>query len=64
MFLQNRMNPAATADPTQKTMMTWMPVIFTFMFLKTPAGLVLYWLTSSIISASLQMGLRRHFESA
>jgi YidC/Oxa1 family membrane protein insertase len=64
MFLQNRMNPAATADPTQKTMMMWMPVIFTFMFLNTPSGLVLYWLTSSIISTSLQMGLRKRFEAA
>ena len=64
MFAQNRLNPAATNDPTQKTMMTWMPVIFTVMFLKTPAGLVLYWLTSSIISSALQMGLRRQFEAA
>jgi len=64
MFLQNRMNPAATADPTQKTMMTWMPVIFTFMFLSTPAGLVLYWLTSSILSAGIQMALRSRFEPA
>jgi YidC/Oxa1 family membrane protein insertase len=64
MFLQNRMNPAAPSDPTQKTMMTWMPVIFTFFFLSTPAGLVLYWLTSSIISAGIQLALRPHFEKA
>ncbi|HAM36002.1 MAG TPA: hypothetical protein DEB40_11100 [Elusimicrobia bacterium] len=64
MFLQNRMNPAATTDPTQKTMMTWMPVIFTFMFLSTPAGLVLYWLTSSIISAGIQVALKRKFEQS
>ena len=64
MFLQNRMNPAATADPTQKTMMTWMPIIFTFMFLKSPSGLVLYWLTSSILSAAIQMALRSRLEKA
>ena len=64
MWLQNRLNPATASDPTQKAMMNWMPVIFTVMFMNSPAGLVLYWLTSSIISASLQMGLRRHFEQA
>jgi YidC/Oxa1 family membrane protein insertase len=64
MFLQNRMNPAATSDPTQKTMMTWMPVIFTFIFISTPAGLVLYWLTSSIISAGIQLALKDHFAQA
>ena len=64
MWLQNRLNPATASDPTQKAMMNWMPVIFTVMFMNTPSGLVLYWLTSSIISASLQMGLRRHFEQA
>jgi YidC/Oxa1 family membrane protein insertase len=64
MWVQNRLNPATASDPTQKAMMNWMPVIFTVMFMNTPAGLVLYWLTSSMISASLQMGLRRHFEQA
>jgi YidC/Oxa1 family membrane protein insertase len=64
MWVQNRLNPATSSDPTQKAMMNWMPVIFTVMFMNTPAGLVLYWLTSSMISASLQMGLRRHFEQA
>jgi len=64
MWLQNRFNPATASDPTQKAMMNWMPVIFTVMFMNTPAGLVLYWLTSSMISASLQMALRRHFEQA
>ena len=64
MWVQNRLNPATVSDPSQKMMMNWMPVIFTVMFMNTPSGLVLYWLTSSIISASLQMGMRRHFEQA
>ena len=29
-----------------------MPVIFTFMFLNFPAGLVLYWLTNSVLGSS------------
>ncbi len=64
MFLQNRMNPAATSDPTQKTMMTFMPIIFTVMFLSSPSGLVLYWLTSSILSAAIQMALKNRLEKA
>lgn len=57
MFVQNKMNPP-TADPTQAKMMTWMPVIFTFMFLNFPSGLVLYWLTSSVLSFIQQMALK------
>lgn len=46
MFLQQHMNPQ-TSDPAQAAMMKWMPVIFTFMFLTFPSGLVLYWLINS-----------------
>ena len=49
MFFQQRMT-AVTSDPTQKKMMYIMPVVFTFMFWSFPSGLVIYWLTNSIIS--------------
>jgi YidC/Oxa1 family membrane protein insertase len=42
MFLQMKMQPEP-ADPTQKMMFTYMPVIFTFMFGSFPAGLVIYY---------------------
>ena len=42
MFLQMKMNPEP-ADPVQKTMFAWMPVIFTFMLGSFPVGLVIYW---------------------
>ena len=42
MFIQMKMNPEP-ADPVQKTMFAWMPVIFTFMLGSFPAGLVIYW---------------------
>jgi YidC/Oxa1 family membrane protein insertase len=42
MFFQMKMNPEP-ADPVQKTMFSWMPVIFTFMLGTFPAGLVIYW---------------------
>lgn len=62
MWLQNKLNPQ-TADPTQQQMMTWMPIIFTFMFLRFPAGLVLYWLTNSAANAAVQLAFRKKFES-
>jgi YidC/Oxa1 family membrane protein insertase len=49
MFFQQRMI-TATSDPAQKKIMYIMPVIFTFMFWSFPSGLVLYWLTNSLIS--------------
>jgi YidC/Oxa1 family membrane protein insertase len=60
MFVQTRMNPAAVADPTSAAMMKWQPVLFTFMFLNFPAGLVLYWTTNSMLSALQQILLRKH----
>jgi YidC/Oxa1 family membrane protein insertase len=49
MFFQQRMT-MAVSDPMQKRMMYLMPVIFTFMFWSFPSGLVIYWITNSIIS--------------
>ena len=57
MFLQSKLNPPA-GDPAQQQMMMFMPLIFTFMFLKFPAGLVLYWLTNSLVSTLLQLAMR------
>jgi len=49
MFFQQKMT-AATSDPTQRRIMYIMPIVFTFMFWTFPSGLVLYWLTNSVIS--------------
>ena len=59
MYVQNQLNPAATADPTQANMMKFMPLIFGFMFANFPAGLVLYWLTNSLLSTVQQLALRK-----
>ena len=53
MFLQSKMNPAP-ADPMQAKIMMFLPVIFTFMFLSFPAGLVLYWLLNNVLSIAQQ----------
>jgi len=49
MFFQQKMT-TATTDPTQRKMIYIMPIVFTFMFWSFPSGLVIYWLTSSVIS--------------
>ncbi|MBF0417118.1 MAG: membrane protein insertase YidC [Magnetococcales bacterium] len=53
MFIQTKMNPAP-ADPVQAKVMLFLPVVFTFMFLSFPAGLVLYWLVNNVLSISQQ----------
>lgn len=53
MFLQQLITPAA-GDPTQRKIMMLMPVVFTFMFLNFPSGLVVYWLVNNVISIAQQ----------
>ncbi|MBF0145273.1 MAG: membrane protein insertase YidC [Magnetococcales bacterium] len=49
MYLQSRLNPTP-ADPIQAKIMSFLPVIFTFLFLTFPSGLVLYWLVNNVLS--------------
>ena len=47
MVWQQRITPS-TADPTQQKVMMFMPIMFTFMFLWAPSGLVIYWFVSNL----------------
>jgi len=52
-YLSQRMATMPTEDPQQQAMMrsmAFMPLMYLFFFLNTPAGLVLYWLTSNVFS--------------
>ncbi len=53
MFFQMKMNPEP-ADPVQKTMFAWMPVIFTFMLGSFPSGLVIYWTWNNTLTVIQQ----------
>lgn len=64
MFIQQRITAPVGSDPTQTAMLKWMPVIFTFVFINFPAGLVLYWLTNSIISLGIQLYMKRKMAKA
>jgi YidC/Oxa1 family membrane protein insertase len=46
-FVQTRMTPS-TADPAQQKVMMFMPLLFMFMFIWAPSGLVLYWTVSNL----------------
>lgn len=54
MFITQKMTPT-TGDPTQAKMMLAMPIVFTFMFLKFPLGLVIYWLVNNILQIFQQL---------
>lgn len=58
MFVQQWLTPAQ-GDPTQQRMMMFMPLIFTFMFMNMPAGLVLYWLVNNILTIAQQWMMMR-----
>ena len=54
MVVQQRLTPSQ-ADPMQQRIMMFMPVMFTFMFLWAPSGLVIYWLTSNLLGIGQQL---------
>lgn len=53
MFFQSKLNPTP-ADPIQAKIMMFLPLVFTFMFMTFPAGLVLYWLLNNVLSIAQQ----------
>jgi YidC/Oxa1 family membrane protein insertase len=58
MVIQQKMTPTA-ADPTQAKMFMLMPVMFTFLFLNFPSGLVIYWLINNVLSIAHQYYLNK-----
>ena len=61
MFVQQKMTPVM-GDPRQAKMMLFMPVVFTFMFLNLPSGLVLYWTLSNVLQIAQQKYMERSVE--
>ena len=58
MFLQQKMTPTP-GDPAQAKMMMLLPVVFTFLFINFPSGLVLYWLVNNLLSIAQQYRINR-----
>jgi YidC/Oxa1 family membrane protein insertase len=58
MIWQQKMTPSM-GDPTQAKIMMFMPLIFIFILLNMPSGLVLYWLVNNILSIFQQKLINR-----
>ena len=59
MWFQQKLNPAPP-DPTQAKVMAILPVMFTGMFAWFPSGLVLYWLSNSLLSIAQQWRINKN----
>ncbi|WP_417462297.1 membrane protein insertase YidC [Kordiimonas sp.] len=60
MWLQQKLNPQSAAmDPTQQKIMSFLPIIFTFIMAPFSAGLVLYWTWNNILSIGQQWVIMR-----
>ncbi|WP_421901038.1 membrane protein insertase YidC [Maridesulfovibrio sp.] len=62
MFLQQKMTPSA-GDPTQQKIMMFLPLVFTFMFLNFPSGLVVYWMVNNVLSIAQQWMMMRNVKN-
>ncbi len=60
MYFMQKMSPPM-GDPMQQKIMMFLPLIFTFMFLTFPSGLVLYWLVNNLLSMLQQWLLLKRF---
>ncbi len=58
MVIQQKITPT-TMDPQQAKIMMLMPIVFTFMFLNFPAGLVLYWLVNNTLGIIQQIYINK-----
>ena len=52
-ILQTKLNPTPP-DPLQAKIMTYLPVVFLFLFATFPAGLVIYWTWNNVLSIGQQ----------
>jgi YidC/Oxa1 family membrane protein insertase len=62
MFIQQKLSPAPP-DPIQAKVMMSLPIVFTFMFLWFPSGLVLYWVVNNVLSIAQQWVITKRVES-
>lgn len=58
MLAQQWMTPPA-GDPAQQRVMMLMPLLFTFVFVNFPSGLVLYWLVNNVLTIAQQYYITR-----
>ncbi|NLG75261.1 MAG: membrane protein insertase YidC [Xanthomonadaceae bacterium] len=59
MFAQFKLQPMPSADPIQAKIFMFMPLIMAVMMAWFPAGLVLYWLTNTLLSIAQQWRINK-----
>jgi YidC/Oxa1 family membrane protein insertase len=62
MLFQQKLNPPP-ADPMQAKVMQIMPVMFSAMFAFFPSGLVLYWVTNTLLSILQQWSINKKYSA-
>jgi YidC/Oxa1 family membrane protein insertase len=63
MFIQYKINPQV-GDPAQQKIFMFMPLAMSVTFAFFPAGLVLYWVTNTVLSILQQWNINRRIEAA
>ena len=63
MFVQYKLNPTP-ADPVQAKVFMILPLVMSVTFAFFPAGLVLYWVTNTVLSIAQQWNINRRIELA
>ncbi|MEZ5497877.1 MAG: membrane protein insertase YidC [Steroidobacteraceae bacterium] len=63
MFVQYKLNPAPP-DPVQAKVFAILPFVMSITFAFFPAGLVLYWVTNTILSIAQQWNINRRIEAS
>jgi YidC/Oxa1 family membrane protein insertase len=62
MYLQQKMTPTPTTDPTQARIMSLMPLVFMFFFAGFPAGLTIYYSWNAVLTIAQMALIRRRSE--
>ena len=63
MFAQFKLQPMPSADPMQAKIFAFMPIIMAVTMAWFPAGLVLYWLTNTLLSIAQQYRINKLVEA-
>ncbi len=59
MFLQFKLQPMPSTDPMQAKIFAFMPIIMAGTMVMFPSGLVLYWLTNTVLSIAQQWRINK-----
>jgi YidC/Oxa1 family membrane protein insertase len=62
MWLSTSMSPQTGVDPAQQRMLQLMPLVFMFIMAPFPAGLLVYWTWSNVLTTAQSYAMMRRFK--